>query len=601
VLGQEIFNAPDLGEYDRIEVLRGSDALFGGNGNPGATISLIRKRPLHLGQLKLTGFAGSWNDYRVEADLTGPLNTDGSLRGRVDAAYTRNDYFFDTAKLDKRKVFGVLEYDVTSRTIVRVGGSFESVGALPDVSGLPRFPDGGDPHLPRSTAYTFNWADYDKNTQEIYVQLEQSLGNLFRLQVNATQLRSSAEFAHADILSTIDPDTHLLEYPEMATVSTRPNTQHQFAMDTTLTGHFYWFGRRQRVALGADYTRLTSLVSLKDSYILNPLQADAYRFNPDSFPDPRVSGDYIFQRTDSPFTSNQRGFYASFETGLLRRLTLSAGARLGASSATAGLRYSTDTQSVFGAFDSRNTWKLTPYAGLMYNFGQHYSAYVSYADIAETNGTARSVSGKLLPAMDGDTLEAGIKAVWREGALTAALAIYRIEQRGLEEFDPNTPPDKFSPVCCYAATGLIKSRGLDAEVLGRPVDGWLLGMSYDYNIHGVIDPATATPRTLFKLWTRVDLPGRLRGWMIGGDLSAQSSNYESSGACCTQGADVKVLQGPYAIVGLRGGYRINTHWSATVGVSNVFDRVYIQTVASSFGGNWYGEPRAVQVRVDATY
>ena len=38
--------SPDLREYDRVEILRGSDALFSGNGSPGGTISPVRKRPL---------------------------------------------------------------------------------------------------------------------------------------------------------------------------------------------------------------------------------------------------------------------------------------------------------------------------------------------------------------------------------------------------------------------------------------------------------------------------------------------------------------------------------------------------------------------------
>jgi outer membrane receptor for ferric coprogen and ferric-rhodotorulic acid len=41
-----IYGTPDLGEYDHVEVLRGADALFGGLGNPGASVNIVRKRPL---------------------------------------------------------------------------------------------------------------------------------------------------------------------------------------------------------------------------------------------------------------------------------------------------------------------------------------------------------------------------------------------------------------------------------------------------------------------------------------------------------------------------------------------------------------------------
>jgi outer membrane receptor for ferric coprogen and ferric-rhodotorulic acid len=84
--------ALDLSEFDHVEVLRGSDALFGGNGNPGGTVSLVRKRPGASFEVSMSAAAGSWNNYRVEADITGPLAADGALRGRLDGVYRLEDY-----------------------------------------------------------------------------------------------------------------------------------------------------------------------------------------------------------------------------------------------------------------------------------------------------------------------------------------------------------------------------------------------------------------------------------------------------------------------------------------------------------------------------
>ena len=84
---------PDMGEFERIEVLRGADGLFGGEGNPGATINLIRKRPLSTPQLSIDLSGGSWDNYRMEVDATGPLGFDGALRGRLDVDYSNRKYF----------------------------------------------------------------------------------------------------------------------------------------------------------------------------------------------------------------------------------------------------------------------------------------------------------------------------------------------------------------------------------------------------------------------------------------------------------------------------------------------------------------------------
>ncbi|MDT9121463.1 TonB-dependent siderophore receptor, partial [Escherichia coli] len=63
----------DMAPYDHVEVLRGASGLLGGTGDPGGIVNLVRKRPLSSYQLKLNTSAGSWDNYRTEVDLTGPL------------------------------------------------------------------------------------------------------------------------------------------------------------------------------------------------------------------------------------------------------------------------------------------------------------------------------------------------------------------------------------------------------------------------------------------------------------------------------------------------------------------------------------------------
>lgn len=606
---QEFLSFPDLGEYDHVEVLRGSDALFGGNGDPGASINLIRKRPTPDPQFNFSAFAGSWNHYRLETDLSGPLSGDGKLSGRLDAVYTRKQYFFDTANLARKKIFAVLQYEGNSGTAVRVGGSYEWINALPDLTGLPRLPDGSDPHLPHSTAYTFNWSNYHKGTGELYAQLEQAFGDHASLRINATQLSSSTQFAYGTGVSPVDPATGLISFPNLANLSTQPNTLDQLSFDATLTAQFDWLGRRHTFAAGFDYTRITALVEENDIYLSYPVQANAYQYDPGQFPDPRT-GDYPFQITNTQYTSNQRGFYASFETHLLDPFVLTVGARLSADRSAANVNRYTATQGVSGILDVRDTWKLTPYAALMYQFGAHYSAYFSYADISRSNGPLITSSGHLLPKMDGNTAEVGIKGSWREGALMAALALYGVQQQNVEVLN-----DLVSGHCCFSSAGIRRSRGLDVEVTGRPIKGWLLGGSYSYNIYNEniglpeISSPTATPHSLFKLWTSFDLPGRLRQWTIGGDLYAQSSNYNNEDLClavdstgvCTSELHAEILQKPHAIVGLRAAYRIDRHLSASARINNVFSRTYLQTVGEVNGGNWYGAPRAWELRIDASY
>jgi outer membrane receptor for ferric coprogen and ferric-rhodotorulic acid len=55
------------------------------------------------------------------------------------------------------------------------------------------------------------------------------------------------------------------------------------------------------------------------------------------------------------------------------------------------------------------------------------------------------------------------------------------------------------------------------------------------------------------------------------------------------------------IVSPRVGYQFNEHWQVALNVNNVFNRRYYDTIGTTNGGNWYGEPRNFLLRVDARF
>jgi outer-membrane receptor for ferric coprogen and ferric-rhodotorulic acid len=164
---------PDLSEFDHVEVLRGSDALFSSNSDPGGTVSLVRKRPLSTPSFAMTETLGSWNNYRAEFDATGPLTDDGALRARADVVYASRDYFFDQAYLKRKKAFTVVDYDFTPTATLTVGGSYQWDDSLPLFSTIPVNSNGSDAHLPRSTSLTFPWAYYNTRISEVYLEYRQ--------------------------------------------------------------------------------------------------------------------------------------------------------------------------------------------------------------------------------------------------------------------------------------------------------------------------------------------------------------------------------------------------------------------------------------------
>jgi outer-membrane receptor for ferric coprogen and ferric-rhodotorulic acid len=606
-----IYGTPDLGEYDHVEVLRGSDALFGGVGNPGASVNLVRKRPLATDDVLFSAYAGSWNNYRTEADVTGPLGFEGALRARLDVVFGDRDYFFKPASLERKKVFGVLECDLTARTLLTVGGSYQWENAVPFVEGWPFYADGMDAHLPRSSALAFNWSRYDIQTREYYAQLQQAFGGEWKLKLNATSLDTAASYGYGGFDSPIDPITKALPVLPFALFSPSPNTQDQFVFDGTLTGSFDLFGRRLDVAVGGDYTHFEGNVSLQAALAFGPAVNNVFTFNPAAYPDPPVPFPAPIR---SLATTNQSGEFASARAYLTGALSVVGGARVSSNRESNTVFFSPAPSTAGLTEETQDHNKVTPFVGATYDLNAHYSLYASYADIYQTNNGVSKVGGAYLPPADGIDRELGIKGSWRNGALNGFVVLYDIDQRGLALRDPSASfvDQQGLSTCCFLPGGTNKSSGVDAELNGELAPGWLIGSGYTFNINHALDGgdlSSATPRHLLKLWSSWQLPGAWQRWTIGGSVQAQSSNFANGLICDQQGQvgcigsqqSFRDVQGAFAVIDLRAGYQIDAHWRAALSVNNVFDRIYYQTIGIPAGGSWYGEPRGFVLRVDGRY
>jgi outer-membrane receptor for ferric coprogen and ferric-rhodotorulic acid len=606
------FGAPDLNEFDHLEILRGADGLFGGNGDPGATVNLVRKRPLSELQVMFNVSAGSWSNYRAEADVTGPLGFDGALRGRLDIDFAERQYFYDTASLKRGKLFGVLEYELDPWTLFTVGGSDQRVNALPFVGGLPRSVDDSDSHLPRNTGLTFDWARYDTQTREIYFQLAHDFSPTWKLKINATSWDETADYDYGVLLGYGLRPFNGLPISPVYEYTPRPNSLNQLAFDATLTGRTEVAGHRLEVAIGGDFLRFKGSTATVDISNPNETSSNAYAYNPATYPDPRLSN-IPAEEDDARVTSNQGAVFGSAKVYISDALSVVAGARVSRDSASTNLLERLGDLSASGFHEFKTPTKTTPYAGVVYDLNEHYSLYASFADIYQSNGLVKESDGSFLPPIDGANLEVGLKGAWRDGRLNGTLALYGIEQRGLPLDDlAGEAAQPFLYGCCYRPSGVDRSKGIDFELNGPMSSGWFIGAGYTYNInYGLVGGALpgATPRHLFKLWTSKQLAGALHRWTVGGNVHAQSNAFvgyisctlDALGNCVAPPALVNTEQRSYAVVGLRASYEIDSHWRVALNANNIFDRIYYQALGSSLEGSWYGEPRNFFVRIDARY
>lgn len=612
---QNYFN-PNLAMYDSVQVIRGADGLFAGNGDPGGSINLVRKRPTAQRQVLATLAAGSWNQRRAELDAAGPLALDGRVRGRAVLAHEDRDFYYDIANAKKSLLYGIVEADLAPGSLLTLGGSYEKSDASPWASGLPRAASGADLGLPRNTAFMARWNDRNQISRELFAQWEQQLGGDWRLQTKASTMRVRSDRLSANAYGALDPATGEglgMDSWGFAHASTKKN------LDVNAAGSFALLGRQHHLLIGGDWQDVRHQEAFKTAEFATPVPPqNAYGFNPDGIAFPSR----VWMLTNWPaYGATQKALYARLKFRVTDRLTAIAGTRYANYDyESPTIRYDRDGNIVRTSPSAyKETAILTPYGGLVYDIDARWTAYASLAEIhkVQTNRLRGPLPGEPLGAITGRNYEAGVKGEFQGGRLTTSFAVYRIERKGEAVRDlayTSTNVGNEGLNCCWLPQGRVVSEGVDTEISGEIARGWQLFAGYTYNnnrnkttnasFHSV------TPKHLLRVWSSYRLPQALSAWTLGGGVSAQSVHYASGTARSYNSAwglfdgpsvPFKYSQAGYAVWGASVQYRLHTNWTAMLNVNNLFDKTYYKTMGTNTSGNWYGEPRNVMLTLRGSF
>lgn len=601
----------DLAQYDHVEFLRGVDGLYSGSGNPGGTINLVRKRALDHNQLTFSASAGSWDTYRTELDVTGPLTETGNVRGRLGMAYQDNKFFYDVANMEKHLVYGSLEFDLTPDTVLTVGASYQEAEGISNFGGLPRYKNGQDIGLSRSTAFVTPWDTVHETTQQAYLKLDHNFNETWSWTTDLTYMDMKRDANSAFANGAVDPvtltGTNWLHYPAKTGLERK-------GANTYLKGGFDLFDLHHEVLVGADYSYSTGHTHQRWG-LLNFTPIDV--FDPARPADPGS----LDNKTDDNITEKY-GYYGMTRLSLTDNTKLILGARVST------YKYR-DVEVFFDDFGNvlddpapyhrsfKEAGVTTPYAGLTYDLNDNWTTYISYAETYKPQFLQQGYPNEKLDAATSKNYEIGLKGQFFDNRINTSFAIYRIEQENAAIQDPRYPQTFGANNCCYLNQGEVVSEGFDAEISGEVAAGLdvFAGYTYNHTVDKQNDETRAiysavTPKHLFKLWSTYRLPGTLDKWKVGAGVTTQSVNYRSgtvpvfhrdTGTYGPETEDFKFTQAGYAIWSGSLDYQIDPHWSATLNANNIFDKRYYQTVGTSANGNFYGEPRNLTLTVRSKF
>lgn len=552
--------------YDRIEIVRGATGLLTGAGNPSATVNLLRKRPTSEFQAHVATAIGSWDRYRAEADVSGPMNQAGTMRGRLVAAHDRGRTWVDRYRSESTVLYGVAEADLDASTQLTLG--FDAFKGRYDAGTQNGFSmldsNGNKTSFPRSANAGASWAYNDVQRYNLFASLQKTFTNDWQLNLSLSHSKTQTDELLGYVNGEIDAVTGIAD----TYVGRYQWSPEQNAVDLRLNGPYQLFGREHELLLGLNYYTIKRQDPAYESF-WNNTGSHVYSFNGE------ISRPNLARIGTDSLNTRQLGAYVATRLKPTDKLSVILGSR--------STHWSNHNITQWSDQDLKESGVVTPYAGIVYNLNEQFSAYGSYASIFNPQSN-QDRSGQTLKPEEGINYELGVKGEFFGKRLNASAAVFEVVKDNLAVRDGTalTP----SGDDAYRAESNTKARGYELEVSGELTPNLKVAGGFTQVVTRDKDGLrinTELPKRQLKLFASYRLPGALNRLTIGGGLSWQSEIHYTDSAARRQEA--------YSLVSLMARYQASEKLSFMLNGENLSDKKYLVTAWN----HSYGAPRNFMV------
>lgn len=559
---------PNLFAFDRVEVMRGPSGLFDSSGEMGGIVNLVRKRPTKAFQGHMAAGFGTHKQYKAEADVSGSLNSDGSVRGRV-MAQTVGASPRPAEKNNRHETFyAAADWDINPDTVLGAGYLYQQRHLAP-YNGLPADADGKLPSLPQHAFVGADWNKFKMHSHDVFADLKHYFGNggygKVGMRYSDRKADSNYTFAGSKLNNAGKAD--------VAGLGTDIK-QKAFAVDASYSRPFALGNTANEFVIGADYNRFRSTNEQGRSTVANNIALDSFHSTPYvSLIQNARAGTSGYKHTLDTGNLDKFGVYGKSVFHPADGLSLIGGGRLGHYKIESG-----DGKTLHKA--SRT--KFTGYAGAVYDIDGSNSLYASFSQLY-TPQTDLDADGKLLKPRQGNQFEVGYKGSYMDDRLNTRVSFYRLKDKNAAA--PLNPNNKKTR---YAALGKRVMEGVETEISGAITPKWQIHAGYSY-LHSQIKTAANSrddgifllmPKHSANLWMTYQVTPDLT---IGGGVNAMSGITSSAG----------MHAGGYATFDAMAAYRFTPKLKLQINADNIFNRHYYARVGSANTFNIPGSERSL--------
>jgi catecholate siderophore receptor len=547
----------DLYNAERIEVLKGPNAMIFGRGGGGGVINRVTEQANGLAERELSFTLGGYGQTRGAIDLGQPVTDDLSLR--LNAMYENSDDFRRYKDLERYGINPTATYDISDAT--RLSLSYEHFDDQRTVDrGVPSV-DGAPIHGVVRTFFGNPWASHAEakvnltsaildheftptlslRNQTLYGDYDKFYQNIFPGAVTGDTVTISA-YNNATQRDNLFNQTNLIWRAETGTIDHTLLSGVEVSRQTTdnfrNTGYF-------------DPVVNVASISLPLS---NPVTHAPVYFR-------QAPGD-----ADNHSTTEGAAIYFQDQIELSAQFLAILGVRFD--------QFQTDFRNKRNGLTFNRDDSLTEVRyGLIYKPTDTVSVYVSrsnsYLPSSGDQFSALDVTSETLKPEEFTNSEFGAK--WDIAPnISLTSAVYRLDRENSNAPGP-TPGT-------IVQTGSQRTDGFEFSVTGSITSRWDIVAGYAYQDAKISSTTTAAPKgrdvplvpeNSFSLWNRYQFARR---WGAGVGVVHQDEVYASISNAVTLPSVTRVDAGLF--------FEMNDHFDAQLNVENLLNEKYYETAHS---------------------
>ena len=465
-----------IANVERVEVLKGPDALLAGINNLGGTINVVTKKPSADPYLYVSGETGSFGHVRGTIDATRALNDAKTISARVVATAASADRNFGGYRGNEDYLFAPSLRFKDERTdiVLSISASNQIFGLQPFV---PLNPGTNAPFdYPRDRAIVSPNQYLRIGTTQYYGEVTRKVGNWLTLVGRAQHQDLSLDLSYYGVLFVANAS---------GVVGLSNGSARQTGTADALDGY-----ARINVATGpVEHTLVGGYTHVENATRAFSSSGSRLLFR-NIFTDPAPAPLSPVDREDYRLTSSQDGFYSQYS------------AKIGPVRLIAGVRHNQYDSKI--AFPNRNGTPQSK-AATTPNFG----AIVDVTDDVSLFGSAvwgyaptftPDRNKNLLPDTRSRNLEGGVKVDLPGDRLFLVASYFQLRQSNLIITDPTDT--RYS----IAVPGQ-QGEGVDLNLTGQIVKGWQVQASLTRIDYSYLTPSQfgnvvqGQPRNQYSVYT----------------------------------------------------------------------------------------------------